>query len=69
MAKFVYQVTGGCAVCLECLSVCPAGAITIETDVSARIDARKCLGCGRCYRVCQAEAIERIENKQEEAKP
>ena len=32
MAKVIYRVEGGCAICLECLSVCPAGAITIEAD-------------------------------------
>ena len=64
MAKVIYRVEGGCAICLECLSVCPAGAITIEADVSAHIDPEKCLGCGRCYRSCQAEAIVRVTNEE-----
>ncbi len=65
MAKVIYRVEGGCAICLECLSVCPAGAITIEADVTAHIDPAKCIGCGRCYRNCQAEAIVRVNIEEE----
>jgi len=56
-----YQVVGGCKLCLMCVYECPVDAISIQENVSVNIDADKCIGCGRCYRNCQAEAIERKE--------
>ncbi|MBQ7108961.1 MAG: 4Fe-4S binding protein [Clostridia bacterium] len=44
-----------------CVYECPVDAISIQENVSVNIDADKCIGCGRCYRNCQAEAIERKE--------
>ena len=55
--KFVYEVKGGCALCLMCVYECKVGAISIKENVSAVIDQDKCIGCGRCYNNCQAEAI------------
>ena len=55
--KTVYKVDGGCVLCLECYYACPVRAITIVEDVSAEIDPKKCIGCGKCCRDCQAEAI------------
>ena len=63
-SKYYYSVEGGCAVCMECLSMCPVKAITLIPDVSAKIDPEKCIGCGRCYQNCQAEAI--VKHKREE---
>ncbi len=62
--KVKYKVGGGCVLCLMCVSQCPIGAVEIIENVSARIDTEKCLGCGRCYDCCQAEAI--IPIKEEE---
>lgn len=52
-----YTVKGGCVLCLMCVYECPVGAISIKENVSAVIDANKCIGCGRCYKNCQAAAI------------
>jgi len=56
-----YKVAGGCVLCLMCVYECPVGAITIEENVSARIDTDKCIGCGSCQANCQAEAIKEVE--------
>ncbi|MGN1048602.1 MAG: DUF362 domain-containing protein [Eubacteriales bacterium] len=55
--KTYYKVEGGCVLCLMCMDECPVGAIHIEENVSSFIDKDKCIGCGRCARNCQAEAI------------
>ena len=55
MAK--YRVRGGCVLCLMCYYECKFGAISIEENVSARIDPEKCKGCGKCASSCQMEAI------------
>jgi hypothetical protein len=46
-----------CTLCLDCMNVCPVGAITFPEDVYA-VDKDKCWRCGRCARVCPVEAIE-----------
>lgn len=62
MAKKVrYVVDGGCALCMSCIYQCPVKAITIIPDVSAVIDEKKCIGCGRCYNDCQPGAIIKVE--------
>ncbi len=63
--KYIYQVGEGCALCLCCVYGCPVRAITVEEDVSAVIDPDKCIGCGKCFDNCQAEAIVRVEKKEE----
>ena len=61
--KVYYKVGGGCVLCLCCVYECPAGAVSVKENVSAVIDKDRCLGCGRCYNECQAEAIIKIEEK------
>lgn len=61
MAKTKYKVVGGCQCCMTCLYQCPVKAITLVEDVSAVIDAQKCIGCGSCYDACQPGAIEPYE--------
>ena len=55
-----------CIACKLCEAVCPAMAITIESDVRADgsrrttrydIDLTKCIFCGFCQEVCPEEAI------------
>ena len=58
-----YKVGGGCVLCLMCVYECPVNAISIIEDVSAKIDETKCIGCGRCFRNCQREAIVRVEDE------
>lgn len=59
--KRVCRVDGGCVLCLMCYYQCPKKAITIEENVSARINEEICIGCGKCYDNCQAEAIIMVE--------
>lgn len=58
MAK--YQVTNGCCYCMECISVCPAGAITMNAE-GAKINPEKCKGCGICVNNCASEAITKCD--------
>lgn len=46
-----------CTLCLDCMNVCPIGAITFPDDTYT-VDKVKCWRCGRCARVCPVEAIE-----------
>ncbi len=46
-----------CTLCLDCMNVCPIGAITFPDSVYT-VDKGKCWRCGRCARVCPVEAIE-----------
>ena len=59
--KIKYKVVGGCVTCMTCLYQCPKRAISLIEDVSAVIDPEKCIGCGRCFSVCQPGAIEAFE--------
>jgi len=59
--KTVYKVDGGCVLCLMCVYQCPRRAINIIEDVSTEIDQEKCIACGKCAKICQAEAIQKFE--------
>lgn len=59
--KTIYKVRGGCVLCLECFYSCPVRAIEIIENVSAKIDPKKCIGCGRCHDNCQPEAIVKVK--------
>ncbi|MBQ7336360.1 MAG: 4Fe-4S binding protein [Clostridia bacterium] len=60
--KKTFTVKGGCVLCLNCVYQCPVRAISIIEDVSVAIDKEKCLGCGKCAKSCQMEAIVEIQN-------
>ncbi len=45
-----------CISCGECVSVCPAGAHTLENGVH-RFDREKCTACGACVDSCFGEAL------------
>lgn len=66
--KVKYKVGGGCVLCLMCVYQCSQKAISVIENVSARIDSDKCIGCGRCYDVCQGEAIIPVRVNEEEKK-
>lgn len=53
-----------CAGCMACLEACGRGAITVQDNMrsyNAVIDEKKCIQCGKCYKVCQ-------NNRQAEAR-
>lgn len=56
------RVTDSCQGCLAhpCKEVCPKGAITFEGGKS-HIDKEKCVGCGKCIKVCPYNAIMKME--------
>ncbi len=45
-----------CTLCLDCLHVCPTGAIVLQDNDLFLLDER-CWRCGRCARVCRQGAI------------
>lgn len=51
------EVKEGCLGCGRCINVCPASAISMESN-KAHIDADLCVGCRRCVQVCPAGVIE-----------
>jgi NADH-quinone oxidoreductase subunit I len=60
-----------CIACKLCEAVCPAAAITIESDVAADgsrrttrydIDLFKCIYCGFCEEACPVDAV--VETRQ-----
>lgn len=57
MAKAVVD-QNKCLGCAQCTSVCPMGAIAIDSAGKAVVDAEKCAGCGQCAGICPAQAIE-----------
>ena len=48
---------GLCIGCEQCLSVCPAGAISLSSDGKAVVDASLCRGCGACAQICPVGAV------------
>jgi NADH-quinone oxidoreductase subunit I len=46
-----------CIACKLCEAVCPALAISIESDVRADIDLTKCIFCGFCEESCPVDSI------------
>ena len=55
----VYEVTNACRGCIahRCEDVCRFGAISFDHNQKAHIDKNKCVGCGRCSKVCPYSAI------------
>ena len=42
--------------CGCCVRVCALSAIRIWNGITARVDADRCVGCGKCAEVCPAGA-------------
>ena len=57
------QIDRECVACGCCVSVCPKGAIRIDSGVIAQIDNETCIGCGKCARVCPAAVITVVERR------
>ncbi len=55
-SKIKPSVGKSCIICDQCVEVCPAGAISTESE-KALIDQNKCIGCARCIAECKTESI------------
>jgi electron transfer flavoprotein alpha subunit len=51
----------------RCQAECPVDAITLNEKGEPVIDLEKCISCGKCVKVCPAEAIERFYTPEEQA--
>jgi ferredoxin len=54
------SVTERCTLCGLCASVCPTGAVALETGVATStltFDPASCAGCGNCVRICPEGAL------------
>lgn len=48
----------GCLGCGDCVSVCPYGAMTMDTETRLpHIDYDKCVGCGKCVKACPRNIV------------
>jgi len=55
---FWYSQTGhsySCALCGQCVALCPSKAITLEAG-EIRFDEKLCLGCCGCLNICPQNA-------------
>jgi len=52
--------SSGCIACTKCVKECPDKAIVMEENL-ARIDYKKCSGCGRCVEVCVTKCIRPVK--------
>ncbi len=58
-----------CTGCGACYNICPAGAITMKANSEGflfpEINARKCVNCSKCLKVCQATREPSLQKKQD----
>lgn len=49
-----------CRACLDapCARACPTGALTLKEGGGVRLNANKCIGCGRCAQACVIDAVQ-----------
>jgi len=52
-----YTIVDACTGCTACVRPCPVGAISGEKNALHTIDARLCIDCGACGRICHFEAV------------
>jgi uncharacterized Fe-S center protein len=55
-AAITLSITDDCTRCGQCLTHCPADAITLD-EVKAHIDRDKCISCAECLAVCRFGAV------------
>ena len=54
-----YKIQVNCIGCGACKRNCPVGAISGDPKEKHTIDQSKCIRCGKCYDVCNFNAIEK----------
>lgn len=63
----VFDVKGHCCGCAACFNICPSKAIRMEPDAYGflypSIDQSRCIGCGRCKKVCSFQSAEQTGNE------
>ena len=50
----------GCLHLGSCISVCPVGAISKDSDGNIVVDKEACIGCGKCTAVCPNHVIKLV---------
>ena len=65
-----YHITDACRGCAarSCMMVCPKDAVNMVNG-QAKIDASKCINCGKCQKACSFNAVLRIPVPCEESCP
>jgi len=56
-----------CVACGACISVCPAGVLSLGKDKSLIIEKEKCHRCGICVQVCPRRSLRIQEQNGEKA--
>ena len=46
-----------CKQCGECVDICPADVLAVDSNVTKVANPADCLGCESCVSVCPEEAI------------
>ena len=59
MSLITYEILDNCTGCTACARVCPTQAIAGEPKHLHKIDQKKCIKCGICYKTCKFKAIKR----------
>jgi ferredoxin len=52
---------GKCIECGACFGVCPTKAITLNEDMTMRLDNNECIRCGSCIVACPTKALKMQE--------
>jgi ferredoxin len=62
-----YVINDTCIQCGACVTGCESNAIT-EGDTQSHIDVTICIECGTCKQNCPVEAIEFVEDDDQDKK-
>jgi len=55
-----FEITDKCAMCTQCIRICPVNAIVGELKQPHTLCKDKCIKCGKCIPVCPTGAIVRV---------
>lgn len=51
---------------MEPITAITRGGTVWTPEFATALDAKKCIGCGRCYKVCTREVLELIDRSEED---